>query len=218
MDLAAGTHTAKLQWRTFGNSTMSWRTFNTLLNGFGGGRQLLVVVHARNKDPILVVPTANLTAQEDVGTAITGISVADTDDRAGVSEEVAVTIAVQSGTLSLGTTAGVSFSLGDGSNDPVLAFSGPIASVNAALATVTYKGLLDFYGTDSVTVTVDDQGLSFCWGGKGRGGGRDCSRFRNGYRHREREKERDVEEDIARENSKERNAHIAFHPHFDRLL
>lgn len=161
MDLAAGTHTAKLQWRTFGNSTMSWRTFNTLLNGFGGGRQLLVIVHARNKDPILAVPTTNVTTQEDVSIAIAGISVADTDDRVGVSEEVAVTVAVQSGTLSLGKTAGVSFSLGDGTDDPVLAFSGSIANVNAALASLTYKGLLDFYGLDSVTVTVDDQGLLF---------------------------------------------------------
>ena len=122
---------------------------------------MLVIVHARNKDPILAVPTTNVTTQEDVSIAIAGISVADTDDRVGVSEEVAVTVAVQSGTLSLGTTAGVSFSLGDGTDDPVLAFSGSIANVNAALASVTYKGLLDFYGLDSVTVTVDDQGLFF---------------------------------------------------------
>ena len=50
LTLQRGPHTARLQWRTFGESIREWTTFQTMLDGYGSSRTLLAMVHA----PIIV--------------------------------------------------------------------------------------------------------------------------------------------------------------------
>src|SRR5262249_4114215 len=57
--------------------------------------------------------------------------------------------------------AGLTFSVGDGTADKALTFTGSLAGVNTALASlvdVVTSSSQDFPGPDSITVTVDDQG------------------------------------------------------------
>jgi hypothetical protein len=104
-----------------------------------------------NQPPTLAVPAAQ-TAFEDVDLALTGITVGDPD-----GDPLTVTLAVGHGTLTLGTTAGLTVS-GNGSGAVTL--SGSIAALNAALASLLYRGLLNYSGADMLSVSVSDGSLS----------------------------------------------------------
>src|SRR5581483_9363235 len=91
------------------------------------GNPLSVTVNAT---PTLSVP-ATQAAFEDVDQAITGITVGDPD-----GGNLTVTLKVSHGTLSLGTTTGLTVS-GNGSGSVTL--SGSIANLNAALAGLVYR-------------------------------------------------------------------------------
>ena len=52
----------------------------------------------------------------------------------------------------------VAFSVGDGADDATMTFSGSIANINAALEGLTYTPNNDYNGTDTLTVTTNDQG------------------------------------------------------------
>jgi len=96
---------------------------------------------AGSEDTDLVFSAAN-------GNAIT---IEDAD-----SASVTITLAAASGRLTLSQTAGLTFLLGDGSDDATIVFQGSPANVNAALEGMTYRGNLNYQGTDAVQVTVVD--------------------------------------------------------------
>ena len=85
------------------------------------------------------------------------ISTGDVD--AG-TDPVKVTLAVGHGTLTMSTLTGLTFTSGDGTNDATMTFTGTLTSVNTALNTLSYTGLPDYNGPDTLTVTTDDQGSS----------------------------------------------------------
>ena len=103
-----------------------------------------------NDAPTSVAPGAQ-TTDEDVAKAITGMSVADVDDA-----NLAVTLSVTHGTLTLAALSGLSFGAGDGTADATMTFSGTIANLNAAIATVTYAPAADYNGPAALTFTVND--------------------------------------------------------------
>jgi hypothetical protein len=104
-----------------------------------------------NEKPTLTVPAAQA-AYEDVGRAITGITVADPEGGG-----LTVTLSVGKGTLALTRTAGLTVS-GDGSASVTL--SGSLADLNPALASLVYCGGRNYSGTDTLRVTADDGSLS----------------------------------------------------------
>ena len=69
-----------------------------------------------------------------------------------------MTLSVLSGVLTLSTTAGLAFSVGDGTSDATMTFSGTVGAINAALNGLVYRGNLDASGLDTLTLTTDDQG------------------------------------------------------------
>jgi hypothetical protein len=81
-----------------------------------------------------------------------------TDD--GRSATLHVTLTAASGTLTLGTAAGLRFSSGDGTADPTVTFSGTLAQVNAALTNLTFIPTPQYNGAAQITVTVTDDGHS----------------------------------------------------------
>jgi len=92
----------------------------------------------------------------------TSISIADID-AGGQAVQVTITAGgwlpgIASGTLSLGSTAGLAFSVGDGTGNDNMTFTGTVAAVNAALQTLTYTPRKFFNGPTTVTVAVDDLG------------------------------------------------------------
>ena len=65
-----------------------------------------------------------------------------------------ITITATKGSLSLSGIDGLAFSLGDGTDDANMSFTGTTDLVNAALDGVTYKPPTDFSGGGTVTLSV----------------------------------------------------------------
>ena len=97
-----------------------------------------------NEDQTLVFNTANGNA----------ISIADVD--AG-SNNVQVTLSVASGTLTLGSLAGLSVA-GGANGSSTVTVQGTLAAINAGLQGLTYQGNLNFNGGDSLSITTSDLG------------------------------------------------------------
>ena len=110
---------------------------------------------AVNDAPTAAIGPSGYGVNEDDGyRPLGGISVSDPD--AG-SNELAVTLSVGQGVIRLGTTAGLTFTVG--ANDSAgMTFTGTVAALNTALATVTYRPGLNYAGTDNLALSVDDQG------------------------------------------------------------
>ena len=109
-----------------------------------------VTVVDLNAPPVNTVPGAQST-NEDTAKAITGISVADPDN-ATLTE----TLSVTHGTLTLASTAGLSFTVGDGTNDATMTFTGAKAAINTAIASVTYTPATDYNGPATLTISSTD--------------------------------------------------------------
>eukprot|EP00903_Cladosiphon_okamuranus_P015261 g14103.t1 len=71
--------------------------------------------------------------------------------------ELAVRLSVEQGVVSLNNPDGLSFSVGDGVEDQLVYFHGSATHVGDALESITYRGLLNWYGNDTLTLTVNDQ-------------------------------------------------------------
>jgi Ca2+-binding RTX toxin-like protein len=97
---------------------------------------------AGTEDAALVLSVANLNA----------ISVADPDST------LTVTLGVTRGTLTLATVAGLGSVTGDGTSQVIV--SGSSEAITAALDGLTYRGDLDYNGTDTLTILTDDGELS----------------------------------------------------------
>ena len=113
-----------------------------------------IAVQAVNDAPQLTLPGAQ-SVNEDVPLAISGIAIDDVDVAAG---DLQVTLSVDHGALTFGDTTGLTFTTGDGSDDANVTFTGQVDAVNAALATLSYQGQLNYNGADQLSVTVNDQG------------------------------------------------------------
>ena len=83
------------------------------------------------------------------------LSVTDVD-----ATTLTVTLSVAHGTLTIASTAGLTFSGGsDGTNDATMTLSGTAAAINAALgAGLTYNPNANFNGTDAISFTTTDGG------------------------------------------------------------
>jgi predicted outer membrane repeat protein len=112
-----------------------------------GGTVDIGAFEVQNQGPSITVP-GNQTAYENLNKAISGISVADP-----TSNNLTVTLQVSQGTLTLGTTTGLTVS-GNGSGSVTLA--GSITNLNAALASLVYRGTRDFGGNDLLSLTAND--------------------------------------------------------------
>jgi hypothetical protein len=110
------------------------------------------------QSPHLTVPGPQATdgSTPVVLTGPTTVSVADADDRNGK-----MTVTAADGTVSLNGVSGLSFTVGDGTSDADMTFTGSLADVNTALAGMSYVATPGFTGAGSVTFLADDQGASW---------------------------------------------------------
>jgi cytochrome oxidase Cu insertion factor (SCO1/SenC/PrrC family) len=122
-------------------------------------------VTAVNDAPVNSVPgtqgvneDATLTFSSGAGNAIT---ISDVDVGAG---NETVTLSVTSGTLALGSTAGLV--PGFTNNAASITLSGTVANINAAMNGLTYHGNLNFNGTDTLVVSTNDNGNTGSGGAK----------------------------------------------------
>jgi len=118
-------------------------------------RTFIVTVNAINDAPVNHVPgpqnvPLNASWVFSVGT---GNSIFITDVDAG-SDPVQVTLKATDGTLTLSGTAGLSFLVGDGTDDQTMTFTGSMANINAAL-----EGMRNLaFGSGVIEITTNDLG------------------------------------------------------------
>jgi hypothetical protein len=91
------------------------------------------------------------------------LSVTDVD--AG-SDPIRVSLTITQGTLSLGSTTGLTFVAGDGVDDTAMTFTGTVAAINAGLNGLTFKPNNGFSGTATLQIVSEDDGHNGAGGPK----------------------------------------------------
>jgi Bacterial Ig domain/Calx-beta domain len=118
-----------------------------------------ITINAVNDAPVNTVPGPQGTNQNTPLVFSSGngnqISVADVD--AGTNA-VQVTLTATNGTLTLSGTAGLAFTVGDGTADTTMTFTGTIANINTALNGMSFTPTMGFTGAATLTITTNDLG------------------------------------------------------------
>jgi hypothetical protein len=140
-------------------------TVSVTLKDNGGGQdtsvtqQFTITVSAVNDAPVNTVPGAQQVTENGTRTFSTAngnaISIADIDADGGAMKE---TLTATNGVITLGSTAGLAFTVGNGNANPTMTFTGTIASVNAALQGMTFAPTNGFSGAATLTIVTNDQG------------------------------------------------------------
>jgi hypothetical protein len=112
-----------------------------------------------NDAPLNAVPGPQ-TLDEDtvlVFSGATGNAINISDPDAG-SNPVQVRLTASNGILTLGGTVGLVFSIGDGTADGTMAFSGTLADINAGLEGLMFEPSVNFNGDASLDLATNDLG------------------------------------------------------------
>jgi hypothetical protein len=113
-------------------------------------------VAAVNDAPVNALPGPQ-TVDEDNVLSIFGLNASDVD-LAENTNTMKVTLSVEHGTLSLAQTGGLTFDVGDGTDDATVTFSGSEAAIDAALAELVYKPAANFNGAEHLHMFAEDMG------------------------------------------------------------
>ena len=113
-----------------------------------------VQVVAVDNPPVETVP-APVATNANAPVTITGLSVSDVDANGGIET---VTLSAAHGTITLGSTAGLTFTTGAGAAVPAMTFKGTLAQIDAAIASLTYAPGANYAGADTLTFTTNDNG------------------------------------------------------------
>jgi len=147
----------------YGADTLTITTSDAGQTGSGGTQTdtdtVAITVTGVNDAPVITVPSAQ-TAYEDTDFTFssgdgTAVSVADAD---GVSTNIQTELVVTHGTMTLASTSGLTFSVGDGTLDATMTFTGTVTDTNTALEGMTYLTDLSYSGAETLTINVSDQG------------------------------------------------------------
>ena len=116
-----------------------------------------------NEPPAVTAPVSLTVNEDSSNNAVAGISFADSDDFGGLERVTLNLGASPKGTITLGTTIGLSFTTGDGTADTLMVFTGTKAAINTALASLRFtptvnRNTVGIGNEQPLTITVDDQG------------------------------------------------------------
>jgi hypothetical protein len=155
-------YTPDLNWS--GSDTLTMVTNDQGNTGSGGAKSdtdtVSITVTGQNDAPVLTAPSSaaldedtNLIFSSANSNAISGADV----DAGPVS--VSMSLNVSHGVLTFSNgMVGLTFSTGDGTNDASMVFQGSLSSINNALNGLKYVPDLNYNGTDTLNITLDDQG------------------------------------------------------------
>ncbi len=146
-----------------GGALLSITTNDQGNSGSGGALNdadtVAITVDAVNDAPVHTVPPAQSTNVDVALTFSTAngnrISVADPD--AG-GNAVEITLTAGNGTVTLNGTTGLAFTVGSGTGDATMTFTGTLADVNTALDGLVFAPTTSFIGAASLQVVTSDQG------------------------------------------------------------
>jgi hypothetical protein len=120
-----------------------------------------ITVTAVNDAPINSVPGTQTAPKNGTRTFSSAngnlISISDVDAGASV---VQVQLIATNGTFSLSSATGLTFTVGDGTNDGAMTFTGTIATINSRLAGLVFTPTNKFTGASSLQIITSDQGFT----------------------------------------------------------
>jgi hypothetical protein len=123
-----------------------------------------VTVTPVNDAPVNIVPGPQTVAEGGTLTLAGASAIRISDVDALATDDMIVTLTGGNGTVSLVSTTGLDFTVGDGTADTTMTFAGTIAEVNAALSGLTFTPTADFppgaAGNASLTIATNDQGAT----------------------------------------------------------
>src|SRR6185503_7489817 len=131
------------------NGSDTLTVLSTDSNGATDSDTVAITVNSVNDVPVNTVPGAQ-TVNEDTALSLSGISVTDVDGNLSTTR-----LTVTNGTVNVSLAGGASISAG-ANNSTTLTLSGTQAQINAALASLSYQGNLNFNGSDTLTVLSTD--------------------------------------------------------------
>jgi hypothetical protein len=143
-----------------GPDTLTMLTNDNGNTGSGGAQTdsdtVTITVEAVNDGPVNTVPGAQA-VDEDTAVVFKSANsnVLSTSDVDAGTSPVKVTVGVLHGTVTLGGTTNLTVT-GDGT--ATVNATGKVADLNTALSGLTYQGVLDYNGPDTLTITTNDQG------------------------------------------------------------
>src|SRR5205823_7587740 len=112
-----------------------------------------------NLPPSNTVPDSQTTPQDTalVFSTANGNVISISDYDAGTAP-VEVSLSASNGTLTLATTAGLTFSQGTGTADTDTTFSGTLSAINTALNGLTFTPVAGYRGPGTVGILTNDLG------------------------------------------------------------
>jgi outer membrane protein OmpA-like peptidoglycan-associated protein len=131
-------------------------------------KTVAIEVNPVNDAPVATVPSGQA-IDEDAALTFAGnlvLSVADVDADADDEDDAEkVTVSTTNGTLTLATVEGLTFVAGENGKTS-FSVTGTLAALNAALDGLVYRPKVDFNGSDTLTLVIDDQGRTGAGGPK----------------------------------------------------
>ncbi len=142
--------------------TLTFSTNDQGATGAGGAlsdsETFTLGVGAVDLPPFAQLPADFHLDEDTPHTFSSAITVGDTDLPSG--DTMTADISVSSGALTLSGITGLTFSLGTGTSNPHMTFTGTPANINAAFNGMVYTPSQDFAGTVTVTLIVHSGALS----------------------------------------------------------
>lgn len=127
-------------------------------NGLGAAASLTLDVTAVNDAPLILGPSTAAATEDTAFTFSTGagtaLTIADPDAGTG---SLRVTLTASTGTLTLASTAGLTFASG-ANGMASMAFEGTLAHLNDALDGLSFLADANFHGAATLQIAVDDGG------------------------------------------------------------
>jgi hypothetical protein len=161
--LASATYTSGVVSGVSSSDTITMVVDDLGNSGSGGAKSdtdtLAVTIEGMNEGPVLAVPGAQ-TLNEDgslVFSTANSTSLSFTDGDLG-SASASFSVSVTRGSLTLAATTGLTGVSGNGTG--TITFSGSRTNILAALNGLTYAPNANYFGSDTLTVVVNDNGNS----------------------------------------------------------
>jgi len=120
-----------------------------------------ITISGVNDPPVNTVPGPQTINQDTdlIFNSTNGNLISIVDIDAG-GNDVEVNLTAINGVMNLSSTAGLTFSDGDGTEDVTMEFTGTIIDINGALDGLKFIPTTGYYGPASVAITTDDQGYA----------------------------------------------------------
>lgn len=121
-------------------------------------KEIQIAVNPANKPPIITISEPTKIVNEDENLTINGIAIDDSD-----TPNLTVKLGVEHGTITVKTNAAKGLTANEisGNKTETVTLTGDIAKIKATLAdlqAITYRGIQDFNGNDTLTINIDDRG------------------------------------------------------------